>query len=97
MATASNRGLARLVGELTGAASPGARPQCWVESGVVRTVVPGYMSDPTITVRWRDTDVPVSYIASYTPTEGDVVLLLIQTSSVIVLGRLVGPTGGSGS
>lgn len=92
---AANKGLARLVAELTGSSSPGARPTCWVEAGVVKDVVIGYYTNPIVTVTWRGTVVPVSYLADYTPNEGDVVLLLIQPSNVIMLGRLVGPTGGT--
>lgn len=89
-------GRARLAAELAGATQPGNRPDCWCEPGVVTTVITGYLADPAdavVTVTWRNTVVPVSYVSSYTPVEGDVVLLLIQPPSVIVLGRIVGPGG----
>lgn len=84
-------GAARLAGELTGASAPANTPRLWMEQGVVTSAVPGYLENPIVTVTWRDTVVPVSYVNTYTPVEGDVVLLLIQPPSVIVLGRVIGP------
>jgi hypothetical protein len=91
-------GAARLAGELTGATAPGNTPRVWLESGVVTAVVTGYAPEETdaiITVSWRGTTVPASYVSPYSPAEGDVVLLLIQPPGVIVLGRLIGPEGSS--
>lgn len=85
------RGIARLAAELTGSTSPGARPQAWVEPAVLKAIATGYLQTPTITVTWRDTDVPASYLDSYTPKVDDVVLLLIQPPSLVVLGKLNGP------
>jgi hypothetical protein len=93
-------GTARLKAELTGANNPGANPQTWTESGTVQSVVEGYDAggygesiDASVVVTWRNADVPVSYVATYTPVVGDVVLLLIQPPKPpIVLGRIVGPS-----
>jgi hypothetical protein len=85
------RGLTRLANELTGGATPGARPRCWVEPGVVKAVAGDYDTAATVTVTWRGTDVAVSYLDSYTPAQGDVVLILVQIPSLIVLGKLNGP------
>ncbi len=57
----------------------------------MRSVATGYMQDPVVTITWRGVDVPCSYLGDYSPSENDVVLLLIQPPSVICLGRLVGP------
>lgn len=84
------RGLTRLTAELAGTAT-GNRPSCWVEPGTVKATVAGYGADATITVTWRGVDVPCSYVSTYSPADGDVVLLLIQPPSVICLGRLIGP------
>lgn len=90
------RGLSRLASELTSSGA-GSDPRCWVEPGVVKAAVSGYLADPIMTVTWRNTDVPCSYVDSYTPAAGDVVLLLIQPPSVICLGRLVGPGTATGN
>ena len=91
----ARRGAARLAAELTGSVSPGSRPRAWVEPGVVKAVAAGYVgdagSDATMTVTWRGVDVPCSFLASYSPVAGDVVLLLVQPPSLICLDRLVGP------
>lgn len=86
-------GLSRLAGEMTGATAPGNRPDCWLETGVLYQAITGYFPDPMVSVLWRGVEVPASYIASYTPNAGDVVLLLIQPPAVHVLGRLIGPEG----
>lgn len=83
--------MTRLANEMTGATSSGTNPACWVESGVVHAVAGGYLEDPTITVTWRGTVVPVTWAASYTPNEGDVVLLLVQPPSLILIDKLLGP------
>jgi hypothetical protein len=85
------KGLARLAAELTGSVSSGTRPRCWVEPGVVTSIAGGYLQSDTVVVTWRNTDVPVSYLDSYTPTAGDVVAILVQPPSLIVLGKLNGP------
>ena len=85
-------GRQRLLAELTGATAPGNGTRCWVEQGVIRAVAGGYMQDPIVTVRWRGTDIEASRMADYDPTDGDVVLLLIQPPSVVILGRVLGPT-----
>ncbi len=87
-------GLKRLAAELTGVNAPGNRPECWFESGIVRSSVPGYMDSAIVTVIWRGVDVPVSYLDSYSPTEGDAVLLMIQPPSPpVLLGKINGPGG----
>lgn len=98
------RGLSRLTAELTGTASPGTTPRCWFEPGVIYAVVGddaggegygyGYQptGDPFITVTWRNTEVPASYLSTYAPAVGDVVLMLIQPPGPpVVLSRLIGP------
>lgn len=89
-------GSARLRAELTGASAPGNTVTTLFESGEVYSVVDGYVGDdtmPTITVTWRDTEVPASYLSTYTPVVGDVVLLLIQSPKPpIVLGAIIGPS-----
>lgn len=58
---------------------------------MVHAVAGGYLQDPTITVTWRGVQVPVTWAASYTPAEGDVVLLLVQPPALILLDKLNGP------
>jgi hypothetical protein len=87
----ASKGFARLAAELTGSTSSGARPRAWVEPGLVKAVAGDYDTAATVTVTWRNTDVPVSYLDSYSPAAGDVVLILVQPPSLIVLGKLNGP------
>ncbi len=82
-------GKTRLSGELTGLTAPGNRPECWFEPGLVTTAVAGYGGDMLLTVLWRGAKVPAGYVTTYTPQEGDVVLLVIQPpGKPIALGRL---------
>ncbi len=82
-------GKTRLSAELTGVTAPGNRSECFFESGLVTTAVAGYGGDMLLTVLWRGSRVPASYVTTYTPQEGDVVLLLIQSpGKPIALGRL---------
>lgn len=87
----AGRGFARLRAELSGANSPGEDPRAWVETGVIKAVIGGYLQDDVVTATWRGTDMPVAYLDGYTPVAGDVVLLLIQAPAPpIVLGKLNG-------
>ncbi len=87
-------GLRRLAEEMTGVNAPGNRPECWFESGIVRSSVTGYGNAAIVTVSWRGVDVPVSYLDSYNPSDGDAVLLLIQPPSPpVLLGKINGPGG----
>lgn len=87
----AGRGFARLQAELSGSTSAGESPRCWVEPGVIKAVVTGYLEADVVTATWRGVDMSVTYLDSYTPAAGDVVLLLIQTPAPpIVLGKLNG-------
>jgi hypothetical protein len=84
------RGGQRLAAEQ--ARGPG-HPGCWVEPGVIAAVAAGSASDGNAlaTVTYRGADIDAPYLASYTPTAGHNVALLIQsTGSVLILGRVIG-------
>lgn len=65
----------------------------WPEPGVVASVTPGGASDGNAlaTVTYRGVTQEAAYLASYTPTVGHTVLLLVtSTGSVVILGRTLG-------
>jgi hypothetical protein len=73
--------------------APAAHHEASFEPAVVDGAIPGGAADGATlaTVTWRGTPrLPVPYRASYTPTVGDVVLLLIQGPQVIIMGRIAG-------
>jgi hypothetical protein len=67
-------------------------PTCRTEPATVLTVTAGAASDGNalVTVSWRGVSIAVPYVASYTPTVGHVVQLLIQGPQKIIWGRVYG-------
>lgn len=81
---------ARLVNEL----APFDRDRsAAIEPAVIDTVAPNGAADGSAlaTVEWRGASgLPMPYLASYAPTVGHVVLLLVQGSQAVILGRIIG-------
>ena len=70
----------------------GMRPQpgnALIQWGVVVSIQTGPPHTLTITLGGSATNIAkVSYLASYTPTNGDVIALLVVGSDLIALGKL---------
>ncbi len=87
------KGGRRLAAEQARNRPPQGIPDCWIEPGVIAAVTAGAAADgndlASVTYRGTTTDAP--YLASYTPTVGHIVALLVQsTGNVLVLGRIIG-------
>ena len=88
-----SRGAQRLAAELSRDRPPQGVQYCWMEPGEVTNVTPGGASDSNALARvaYRGVTVSAAYLAGYTPTVGDTVVLLIQsTGSAIILWRVIG-------
>lgn len=69
-----------------------ALPVIGVRFGTVATVAPGNASDggPLATVNVLGTAQQMAYLASYTPVQGDTVLVLSVLRYPVVLGQVAG-------
>lgn len=58
----------------------------------VAAVTPGAATDgnAAVTVTYGSDTFPAPYLASYTPTVGDVVLLLLNGPSPLIVGQVIG-------
>lgn len=87
------RGGQRLAAEQGRDRPPQGVTYSWPEPGVVTTVTPGGASDGNAlaVVTYRGVTQSAAWLASYTPTVGHNVLLLVtSTGSVVILGRILG-------
>ena len=71
---------ARLAAEVTRAQPPQGSPRSWIEPATVATVTAGGAADGNAltTVTWRGASVQAAYLASYTPTVGHRVAVVVQ-------------------
>lgn len=83
----------RVAAEISRDRPPQGTPASWVEQATVTTVTAGAASDgnAAVTVTWRGSAVPATYLAAYTPTVGHVVAVVVQPpSTLLILGRVIG-------
>lgn len=89
MATANLR---RAAAETARDRRPQGAPVCWVELATIASVTAGAATDGNalVTIVWRGATVPAAYTASYTPTVGHVVLVLVQLPQIVIVDRVIG-------
>jgi hypothetical protein len=70
----------------------GGDPATVVETGSVTAVTPGAAKGGSalVAVSWRGATVTADYLASYTPVQGDVVLVVHHGDLLHIIGRLIG-------
>jgi hypothetical protein len=63
-----------------------------ITKGVVKTVAAGAASDGAAlaTVTWQGADVPMPYLATYTPVVGHVVAIATTGNQPLILARVIG-------
>lgn len=85
--------ITKLAGEILTGRGPQGAPSAWIEPATVATVTAGGAADGNAlaTVTWRGTAVAAAYLASYTPTVGHVVAVVVQPpGGLLILGRIIG-------
>lgn len=83
----------RLAAETSRDRPPQGTPAVWFEPGTVTAVTPGAASDGNalVLITYRGVSVNAAFLASYTPTVGHVVTLLVSSSGqILILGRVIG-------
>lgn len=83
----------RVAAELVRDRPPQGTPTSWVEQATVAAVTPGGASDgnAAVTVTWRGSAMPATYLAAYTPTVGHVVAVVVQPpNTLLIVGRVIG-------
>jgi hypothetical protein len=83
---------ARLAAEVTRGQPPQGAPRSWVEPATVATVTAAAAADGNAlaVVTWRGANVQAAYLASYTPTVGHRVAVVVQGGALLILGRIIG-------
>ena len=83
---------ARLAAEVTRAQPPQGSPRSWIEPAQVATVTAGAAADGNAlaVVTWRGASVQAAYLASYAPTVGHRVAVVVQDGTLLILGRIIG-------
>lgn len=83
----------KLAAELLRGKPPQGAPSAWVEPATVASVTAGAAADgnAAVVVTWRGASINAAYNASYTPTVGHVVLVLVQPpAGLVILCRVIG-------
>lgn len=83
----------RAASELFKDRPPQGSQSCWFESATVSAVTAGAASDGNAlcTVTWRGQAVDAAYCATYTPTVGHTVVVVVQPpASLLVIARVIG-------
>jgi hypothetical protein len=83
----------KLAAEILTGRGPQGAPSAWIEPAVIATVTAGAAADGSalVTVTWRGTAVQAAYLASYAPTAGHVVAVVVQPpGGLLILGRVIG-------
>jgi hypothetical protein len=67
-------------------------PSAGVEQAVIAGVSAGAAADGSalVTVTWRGASTQAAYLASYSPTVGHVVAVVVQGGALLILGRVIG-------
>lgn len=88
-ATPNTRRLAAAIKANTPA---GATPAAWFSPAVVATVTAGgaFGGTAKVEVDWLGGRYVVPYLATYTPTVGHTVLLMIQDPQAVIFGQVIG-------
>ncbi len=82
----------RQANELRDLARAGSPHRAAYAPAQVTAVATGAAADGNalVSVDWRGTVIEVAYLSSYSPAVGHTVLLLVQGSQVVIVGRLIG-------
>jgi hypothetical protein len=88
----STPGVRRAAAEAQRDQRPQGAPICWVEQATVASVTAGGAKDGNALcqITWRGSVAAAAYAAGYTPTAGDVVLVLVQLPQLVIIDRVIG-------